>query len=126
MHYREVVALARLVLRHSSFETDRGGIRAPGLLMDMNQVFQDFVTQTLREELQVSDRVFRSDDRVSDVCLDEAHRVPLKPDLSWWDGRTCTFVGDAKYRRITDERVPTPISISFSPTQRRSPCREGC
>ena len=30
----------------------------------------------------------------------------LQPDLSWWDGATCTFVGDAKYKNLTDRRVP--------------------
>lgn len=105
-HYREVVALSRLVLRHMSFETGRGGNRAPGFLMDMNKVFQDFVTQALREELGVSDRTFRDDDHIPHVTLDEARRISLKPDLSWWDGQTCTFVGDAKYKRIRDERVP--------------------
>ena len=105
-HYREVVALSRLVLRHMSFETGRGGNRAPGFLMDMNVVFQDFVTQALREKLGVSDHTFRSDTALHRVTLDEAEQVPLKPDLSWWDGSTCTFVGDAKYKRIRDERVP--------------------
>ena len=105
-HYREVVALARLILRHTSFETGRGGNRAPGFLMDMNVVFQDFVTQALREALGVSDRAFRSDTSLHHITLDEAGRVLLKPDLSWWDGPTCTFVGDAKYKRINDERVP--------------------
>ena len=40
------------------------------------------------------------------MTLDEAGQVLLKPDLSWWDGRICTFVGDAKYKRIENERVP--------------------
>ena len=105
-HYREVVALARLTLRHTSFETGRGGNRAPGFLMDMNVVFQDFVTQALREALGVSDRTFRSDTGPHHITLDEAGRVLLKPDLSWWDDQTCTFVGDVKYKRVKDERVP--------------------
>ena len=105
-HYRDVVALSLLVLRHASFETGRGGNRAPGFLLDMNVVFQDFVTQTLREALRVSERTFRTDDRIPRVTLDEAERVSLKPDLSWWDGPICTFVGDAKYKRIENERVP--------------------
>jgi len=105
-HYREVVALSRLVLRYMSFEAGRGGSRAPGFLMDMNVVFQDFVTQALREALGVSDRTFRDDNHIPHVTLDEARRILLKPDLSWWDGQTCTFVGDAKYKRIRDERVP--------------------
>ena len=98
--YREVVALSRLILRHTSFETDRGRIQAPGLLMDMNAVFQGFVTQALRDALRVSDHVFRSDEHVRGVTLDEAGNVTLKPDLSWWDGSTCTFVGDAKYKGV--------------------------
>ena len=63
-HYREVVALARLILRHTSFETGRGGNRTPGFLMDMNVVFQGFVTQALREALGVSERTFRADNHI--------------------------------------------------------------
>ncbi len=105
-HYREVVALARLILRHATIETGRGAVRAPGSLMDMNRVFQDFVTRALRESLGVSDRTFRSDSGVRGVTLDQARRVHLRPDLSWWDGPTCRFVGDAKYKRVQDGHVP--------------------
>ena len=105
-HYREVVALARLILRHSAIETERGVTRAVGFLMDMNRVFQDFVTLALREALGLSDRTFRSDSGIRGVTLDEGGSVELKPDLSWWDGQDCTFVGDAKYKRVRDDRVP--------------------
>ena len=30
----------------------------------------------------------------------------LQPDLTWWEGDTCVFVGDAKYKNITDRSVP--------------------
>ncbi len=103
-HYREVVALSRLILRHTAFETDRGGLRAPGFLMDMNKVFQGFVTRALREELGASEHTFRSDDRTPRVTLDEGGDIRLRPDLSWWEGRTCTFVGDAKYKNISGGR----------------------
>ena len=105
-HYREVVALARLILRHSAIETERGVTRAAGFLMDMNRVFQDFVTLALREALGLSDRTFRSDSGIRGVTLDEGGSVELKPDLSWWDGQDCMFVGDAKYKRVRDDRVP--------------------
>ena len=108
-HYRSVATLARLVLRHGAFEAGRGKVRTPGFLMDMNQVFQEFVTVGLRECLELSEHSFHSDNRLSGeylVHLDEAGRVRLQPDLSWWDGRVCTFVGDAKYKRTKDERVP--------------------
>ena len=105
-HYREVVALARLILRHSSFEAGRGRIRAHGFLIDMNQVFQDFVTRAFREALGVSERVFRSDRDLHGIYLADDHAIPLKPDLSWWEAGTCTFVGDAKYKRAVDGNVP--------------------
>ena len=76
-HYREVVALSRLVLRHGSFESRRGQVRASGFLMDMNVVFQEFVTVALRETLRVSDRVFLEKTIGS---LDEADRVRLRPE----------------------------------------------
>ena len=57
-HYRGVVGLSRLILRHSAFQSGRGRVRAAGFLMDMNKVFQEFVTQALRDALEVSAYTF--------------------------------------------------------------------
>ena len=105
-HYRGVVALSRLIIRHGAFEAGRGAVRASGFLMDMNTVFQEFVTQALREELDASPRTLQSDRELGRLTLDESRRVTLEPDLTWWDGPTCTFVGDAKYKNLTGRRVP--------------------
>ena len=102
-HYRGVVVLSRLILRHGAFESGRGSVRAPGFLMDMNEVFQDFVTTALREALEVSEKAFVEKNIPS---LDEKDRVHLRPDLTWWHGGECVFVGDAKYKNVTGERVP--------------------
>ena len=100
-HYRDVLALAHLILRHSAFSSERGAVRASGLLVNMNNLFQEFLTVALRESLGVSSDRLRSE-RV--VELDEDGRARLKPDLSWWEGGICTFVGDAKYKNLTDNR----------------------
>lgn len=105
-HYREVVGLSRLILRHWTYEAERGAVRARGFLIDMNVVFQEFVTRALREELRVSERTFRSDNEIPRVTLDANGRIRLRPDLSWWDGAVCMFVGDAKYKRIDYKQVP--------------------
>ena len=100
-HYADVVALSRLILRHGAFESGRGDVRASGFLMDMNVVFQEFVAVALREALGISASAFVERGIHS---LDEEGKVHLRPDLTWWDGRDCVFVGDAKYKRI-DESV---------------------
>ena len=102
-HYRGVVGLSRLILRHSAFESGRGRVRAAGFLMDMNKLFQEFVTQALRDALGVSESVFleRSID-----SLDVEREVGLRPDLTWWYSGDCVFVGDAKYKYIRDGNVP--------------------
>ena len=102
-HYRGVVALSRLILRHSEFQANRGAVRSSGFLVDMNKVFQDFVTVALREALGVSERTFGESGIPS---LDEGARVHLRPDLVWRDGSSCVFVGDAKYKNITGKAVP--------------------
>ena len=101
--YRGVVGLARLILRHSAFESGRGGVRASGFSMDMNVVFEEFVAVALREALGASDRVLRAQARVN---LDVDGRVRMYPDLSWWVGGRCVFVGDAKYKKTVSQRVP--------------------
>ncbi len=105
-HYRHVVGLARLILLQSEFEAFRGDVRASGFLIDMNVLFQEFVTQALRETLGVSDRTLRDDKGLHRLTLAEDDTVQLRPDLSWWDGETCMFVGDAKYKRIDHSSVP--------------------
>ena len=102
-HYRGVVELSRLILRHSAFESGRGGVRASGFLMDMNKVFQEFVTVALREALEVSGNAFGER---SIGSLDVGDRVGLRPDLVWREGSSCVFVGDAKYKRIVNDQVP--------------------
>lgn len=105
-HYRGVVTLASLILRHGAYESGRGAVRAGGFLMDMNQVFQEFVTVALREALGVSERELCSDRGMpSRVTLAEGNRVRLGPDVSWWNGGVCTFVGDVKYKRV-DGSIP--------------------
>ena len=101
--YRDVVGLARLILQHSAFESGRGDVRASGFTMDMNKVFEEFVTEALRDALGVSDRVLRSQ---RGIKLDKSGRVGMEPDLSWWEGDQCVFVGDAKYKKTVSQRVP--------------------
>ena len=67
--------------------------------MDMNRVFEDFVVVALREALGLSSRSFPRGASGRSLTLDDAGSLPLKPDLSWWEGGRCTFAGDVKYKQ---------------------------
>lgn len=102
-HYQLVVGLARLVLLHSEFEAEHGDVRANGFLVDMNYLFQEFVTQALQEQLAGSGITLQAE---KGTWFDEDKKAWLKPDLSCWeDSDTCSFVGDAKYKDLTGKRA---------------------
>lgn len=104
-HYRPAVRLARLILRESSISQRRGERRSSSFLVDMNDVFEDFAVTALREVLGLSDRAFPQQARGRRLWLDEARKVQLKPDLSWWQSGTPVFVGDVKYKDVEEGSV---------------------
>lgn len=96
-HYENVVNLARLELSHFEYGANKGSssVRALGFTMDMNKVFQEFVTVALREKLSASDFGQR------EICsLDKGGGIGLRPDLVWREGRHWVFVGDVKYKPV--------------------------
>lgn len=99
-HYRRAINLAKLILRASSFELHSGTVRATSFLVDMNIVFEDFVVTALRETLRLSQREFPQNAKGKWLRLDEAGHIKLKPDISWWRGNQCCFVGDVKYKPV--------------------------
>ena len=113
-HYSDVIALSRLILRHGAFESERGEIRASGFLMDMNVVFQEFVTTALREELRDAPGDLFSESelrRKHPLSLDEESIIGLEPDLTWWRGGECLWVGDAKYKNLEGPGARKPADL---------------
>jgi 5-methylcytosine-specific restriction enzyme subunit McrC len=68
----------------------------------MDEVFENFVVRALREELALSESVFPQGAKGRQLHLDKDRFLGLRPDLSWWEGHRCVFVGDAKYKRTPD------------------------
>lgn len=101
--YRPAVELALLILRSTRLELRHGDVAASAFPADMNDLFEDFVVVALRDALGVSDRVLIQGKRgrfQRRLNLDEAGQIGLEPDLSWWEGAVCRFVGDVKYKRL--------------------------
>jgi 5-methylcytosine-specific restriction enzyme subunit McrC len=99
-HYRNAIQLSLLILANSSIEALPGGRRSTALLLDMNRVFEDFVVVALRETLGLASHELIQHGAGTGLTLDVGQRVKLRPDISWWRGGSCRFVGDVKYKRI--------------------------
>lgn len=104
-HYERSILLARMILSATSFELGDGRIYAPGLLINMNWVFEEFVRVALAEALHEPASRFgkgRLDFYRSDT---EPTPTGVAPDLMWTPYGAPVFVGDAKYKRRTDENM---------------------
>ena len=104
--YESGLRLAELILRNSSITTSRGGYAATGFSFDMNRVFEDFVTTAFTEAMRRHGGAVRA--QVAETSLDQARRLTLKPDISWWIGDSCVAILDAKYKAIEHGRMKHP------------------
>ncbi|EIV91782.1 McrC family protein [Frankia sp. QA3] len=97
--YQPALRLARLVLVHRGIDMPPaaapGTLAATGFLFELNTVFEAWLTTTLRAALE---RRGGTVDGQRTVQLDEAGRLPARPDITWWDANRCLAVVDAKYK----------------------------
>ena len=97
-HYKPALRLAQLVLANLALQDRVGETQASSFMLDMNKLFERFVTERLRRalrgRLEVKDQ---HRDR-----LDAERTVAIKPDLVFRSGGTPRFVADIKYK-LTDE-----------------------
>lgn len=103
-HYRPLVALSVLVLRNVTLRDSPGGATASAFLVDMNDLFQTFVTDRLRASLAGRLEV----DAEPVVHLGMRRAVPMQPDLVLRRGGTPVYVGDAKYKLVASARGYAP------------------
>ena len=97
-HYKPALRLAQLVLANLTLQDDIGGTQASSFMLDMNLLFERFVTERLRRALRGRLEV---KDQHPDK-LDEAGMVAIKPDLVFRAAGAPRFVADIKYK-LTDE-----------------------
>jgi 5-methylcytosine-specific restriction enzyme subunit McrC len=102
--YGPALALAELILRHTSIATHGGEVRSVSFVFDMNRVFEDFLSAALRASLERHGGAVRLQD--GRERLDVGGSIRLIPDISWWRGHRCLAVIDAKYKRLLDAQFP--------------------
>ena len=100
-HYEPALRLARLIIASLTLVDQRGGTTASSFIVDMNDLFQRFVTERLRRALEGRLAVVAE----PAAHLGEGRRVRMEPDLRFDQGTTPVFVGDVKYKLTADARA---------------------
>ena len=97
-HYRPALRLAQLVLANLTLQDAIGETQASSFMVDMNKLFERFVTERLKRALRGRlDVKSQHSDR-----LDEERTVTIRPDLLFRLRGSPKFVADIKYK-LTDD-----------------------
>lgn len=96
--FRATEALARIVLASASVRDETGTVGANSFLLDMNVVFEHFVSHRLARSMRSPLRV----DLQHRLALDEDRHVQMRPDIVLRDGSQIVTVADAKYKISSD------------------------
>ncbi len=98
-HYEPPLRLAQLILRNMTLQDRPGGRRASAFLVDMNDLFQRFVTGRVQRLLHGRLHVVPE----PGGHLGHGRKVRLEPDLVFYRGRESAYVGDTKYKLLGDQ-----------------------
>lgn len=98
-HYKPALRLARLILENLTLQDDIGDTQASSFMLDMNELFERFVTERLQRALRGRLDV-KGQHRDQ---LDEERTVAIKPDLLFGADGTPRFVADIKYKLTDDD-----------------------
>ncbi len=100
LYYEPALRLAQVVLNSGGVRDREGHLEASAFLIDMNRLFERFVTVQLRRLLAGSLEV-RDQEQTH---LDLGRKIPMRPDLVFYRRGRPVLVADIKYK-LTDEGV---------------------
>lgn len=103
-HYRASIRLARWILESGSVTHSAGDQTSPTFLLDMNYLFEAFVTN----ELRVSLPQLIVEGQATGIRLGRHGRVKMRPDILVREGSVVLAVADCKYKVLDDELARTP------------------
>ena len=99
-HYRPALGLARLLLDNLTLVDRRGATTAASFMVNMNDLFERFVTERLTRALRGRLVV----EGQTHDHLDVGKKVSIRPDLRFRhpSSGSVTYVGDIKYKLTAD------------------------
>ena len=97
-HYEPALRLAQLVLQNLSLLDIAGQRSASSFLVDMNELFQRYITERLKQELRSRLDVVPE----PNIYLGKDRQISMNPDLMFRQNGNNLFVGDLKYKISED------------------------
>ena len=98
--YEVPVRLATIVRRALSLALGAADARAPGFIIDMNLLFESFLTKALKHAVEEGPHKLVAQGSGRDLYMDRDGEHPIKPDITLWKGDHCTAVADVKYKDV--------------------------
>ena len=98
--YRPIHRLCRLLLEGSSVSEVAGAMGFRAFLLDMNMLYEQFLTVALAEAMPAG--FVLASQRVTH--LDQQRWIAIRPDISLLSGGTTVLIADAKYKLYEHER----------------------
>jgi 5-methylcytosine-specific restriction enzyme subunit McrC len=99
-YYEPALRMAELILRSGGVRDRAGALEASTFLIDMNHLFERFVTLQLRRllagKLEVRDQM--------QTHLDIGRKIPMRPDLVFYRRGEPVLVADIKYK-VTEDGI---------------------
>lgn len=102
-HYGSAPTIANMVLTSCSFALAMGSTATLGFLVDMNELYEDFIALGLTRRFRTS--AFSMTRQPPRQFLDKDRAIRIEPDLVVWDQRKRALViGDVKYKVTTEPK----------------------
>jgi 5-methylcytosine-specific restriction enzyme subunit McrC len=100
-HYWPALRLARLLMENLTLVDVRGAHSESAFLIDMNALFERFLTQRLADALRGRLQLHAQ----APAHLDRRSQIPLRPDLVLRRDGAAVFIADIKYKLTDDARA---------------------
>jgi len=94
--YQPLHALCRLFLEGASLSEAEGTLPLRSFFVDMNKLFESFVTRVLAQHAPLPYRVMSQ----SQLHLDTGRTVTMRPDILIYERDRVVFAADCKYKRL--------------------------
>jgi 5-methylcytosine-specific restriction enzyme subunit McrC len=96
-HYETAVRLAHLLVNRLSVRSDVGETSSNTFLLNMNDLFEKWVTRRLAEHVRDVQVVAQHG-----VSLGAGREISMNPDITFWCDRKVVAVADCKYKLMHD------------------------